>query len=181
MIRIQQLKLPISHTEEQLRQKIAKTLRLPAAEIKEYKIRKQSVDARKKQEVSFVYTVDIKVSGEEKLLKKLKNNHVSIAKDVEYIFPEQGTEQLKYRPVVIGSGPAGLFCGYLLAQHGYKPLIIERGRCVEERQKDVEKFWETNVLDTRSNVQFGEGGAGTFSDGKLNTLVKDVKEEIRRC
>ncbi|WP_075719723.1 NAD(P)/FAD-dependent oxidoreductase [Roseburia sp. 499] len=175
MIRIQQLKLPISHTEEQLKQKIAKMLRVPVAEIKLYKIRKQSIDARKKQEVSYVYTVDVQVPGEEKLLKKLKSNYISLAKDEIYDFPESGTQQLKNRPVIIGSGPAGLFCGYLLAQHGYKPVIIERGRCVEERQKDVETFWKTNVLDTRSNVQFGEGGAGTFSDGKLNTLVKDVK------
>lgn len=175
MIRIQQLKLPVSHTEEQLKSKIAKTLRLPINEIKQYNIRKQSVDARKKQEVSFVYTVDVEVPDEQKLMKKNKNNHVSVAKDVAYLFPESGTKQLKHRPVIIGSGPAGLFCGYLLAQHGYRPLILERGRCVEERQKDVARFWENNVLDIHSNVQFGEGGAGTFSDGKLNTLVKDVK------
>lgn len=175
MIRIQQLKLPISHTKEQLKQKIAKTLRVPAGEIKQYIIKKQSVDARKKQEVSYVYTVDVQVPEEQTLLKKLKNNHISLAKDVEYSFLEHGAERLQHRPVIIGSGPAGLFCGYLLAQHGYRPLIIERGKCVEERQKDVERFWETNVLNVHSNVQFGEGGAGTFSDGKLNTLVKDVK------
>jgi len=175
MIRIQQLKLPVSHTEEQLKSKIAKTLRLPINEIKQYNIRKQSVDARKKQEVSFVYTVDVEVPDEQKLMKNNKNNHVSVAKDVAYLFPESGTKQLKHRPVIIGSGPAGLFCGYLLAQHGYRPLILERGRCVEERQKDVARFWENNILDIHSNVQFGEGGAGTFSDGKLNTLVKDVK------
>lgn len=180
MIRIQQLKLPISHTEEQLKQKIAKTLRIPIAEIKCCKIRKQSIDARKKQEVSFVYTVDVSVKGEEKLLKKNKNNNISLAKEVAYIFPESGTKELENRPVIVGSGPAGLFCGYMLAQQGYRPLIIERGRCVEERQKDIEKFWETNVLDTHSNVQFGEGGAGTFSDGKLNTLVKDVKGRSKK-
>lgn len=175
MIRIQQLKLPISHTEEQLKQKIAKTLKMSVADIQEYFIKKQSIDARKKQEVSYVYTVDVSVPNEQKLLKKLKNNHLSIATDVAYVFPENGTRVLKHRPVIIGSGPAGLFCGYLLAQHGYRPIIIERGRCVEQRQKDVEAFWKTNVLNIHSNVQFGEGGAGTFSDGKLNTLVKDVK------
>lgn len=175
MIRIQQLKLPITHTEEQLKQKIAKTLRVPVTEVKEYTIRKQSVDARKKQEVSYVYTVDAAVANEQKLMKKNKNNHVSVAKDVPYIFPQMGEKLLKHRPVIIGSGPAGLFCGYLLAQHGYRPLILERGKCVRERQKDVEQFWKSNVLDVCSNVQFGEGGAGTFSDGKLNTLVKDVK------
>lgn len=175
MIQIQQLKLPVSHTEEELKQKIAKTLRLSSSEIQGYDIRKQSIDARKKQEVSYVYTVAVQVKNEEKLLKKAKNNNISIVKEKEYIFPESGTEALHHRPVIIGSGPAGLFCGYLLAQYGYRPVIVERGRCVEERQKDVEKFWQTNILDVRSNVQFGEGGAGTFSDGKLNTLVKDVK------
>lgn len=175
MIQIQQLKLPVSHTEEELKQKIAKTLRLSFSEIQGYDIKKQSIDARKKQEVSYVYTVAVQVKNEEKLLKKAKSNNISIVKETEYIFPESGTEALHHRPVIIGSGPAGLFCGYLLAQHGYRPVIVERGRCVEERQKDVEKFWQTNMLDVRSNVQFGEGGAGTFSDGKLNTLVKDVK------
>lgn len=175
MIQIQQLKLPVSHTEEELKQKIAKTLRLSSSEIQGYDIKKQSIDARKKQEVSYVYTVAVQVKNEEKLLKKAKNNNISIVKETEYIFPESGTEALHHRPVIIGNGPAGLFCGYLLAQHGYRPVIVERGRCVEERQKDVEKFWQTNILDVRSNVQFGEGGAGTFSDGKLNTLVKDVK------
>lgn len=175
MIQIQQLKLPVSHTEEELKQKIAKMLRLSSSEIQGYDIKKQSIDARKKQEVSYVYTVTVQVKNEEKLLKKAKSNNISIVKETEYIFPESGTEALHHRPVIIGSGPAGLFCGYLLAQHGYRPVILERGRCVEERQKDVEKFWQTNILDVRSNVQFGEGGAGTFSDGKLNTLVKDVK------
>lgn len=175
MIQIQQLKLPVSHTEEELKQKIAKILRLSSGEIQGYDIKKQSIDARKKQEVSYVYTVAIQVKNEETLLKKAKNNNISIVKETEYIFPESGTEALHHRPVIIGSGPAGLFCGYLLAQHGYRPIIMERGRCVEDRQKDVEQFWQTNILDVRSNVQFGEGGAGTFSDGKLNTLVKDVK------
>lgn len=175
MIRIQQLKLPVSHTEEQLKQKIIKTLRIPAGEIKQYKIRKQSIDARKKQDVSYVYTIDVQVTEEQKLIKRIKHPHISIAKEVEYVFPQCGKEPLNVRPVIIGSGPSGLFCGYLLAQYGYQPIIIERGKCVEEREKDVEKFWATNVLDSCSNVQFGEGGAGTFSDGKLNTLVKDVK------
>ena len=103
----------------------------------------------------------------------MKNNQVSQVKEVPYQFPSGGEEPLKHPPVIIGSGPAGLFCGLMLAQAGYHPILLERGQNVEQRQKDVEWFWNTGILNTRSNVQFGEGGAGTFSDGKLNTLVKD--------
>lgn len=180
MIRIQQLKLPITHTEEQLKKKMAKMLRISAEDILRYQIRKQSVDARKKQEVSFVYTVVVAVEKETAVLRRVKSSQVSLAKEVSYRFPEEGEKELRHRPVVIGSGPAGLFCAYLLAEHGYCPLILERGKPVEERSRDVERFWQDNVLDVRSNVQFGEGGAGTFSDGKLNTLVKDVKGRNRK-
>ncbi len=180
MIRIQQLKLSITHTEEQLKKKMAKMLRISPEDILRYQIRKQSVDARKKQEVSFVYTVDVAVEKEEAVLRRVKSSQVSLAKEVPYQFPEEGEKELRHPPVVIGSGPAGLFCAYLLAEHGYCPVILERGKPVEERTRDVERFWQDNVLDVRSNVQFGEGGAGTFSDGKLNTLVKDVKGRNRK-
>lgn len=189
MVRIQQLKLPISHTVEELEQKLAKALRLSRTDILNYQIRKQSIDARKKNEVMFVYTIDVTVQGDEnKIISRAKNNHIAIAKDVPYQFPVTlpykentagkrtvNSRQHTNRPVIIGSGPAGLFCGYMLAEHGFCPIIIERGKPVEERQKDVEEYWNTNALNPHSNVQFGEGGAGTFSDGKLNTLVKDVK------
>ncbi len=180
MIRIQQLKLPITHTEEQLKKKMAKMLRISAEDILRYQIRKQSVDARKKQEVSFVYTVDVAMEKEAAVLRRVKSSQVSLAKEVPYQFPEEGEKELRHPPVVIGSGPAGLFCAYLLAEHGYCPVILERGKPVEERTRDVERFWQDNALDVRSNVQFGEGGAGTFSDGKLNTLVKDVKGRNRK-
>lgn len=180
MIRIQQLKLSITHTEEQLKKKMAKMLRISPEDILRYQIRKQSVDARRKQEVSFVYTVDVAVEKEEAVLRRVKSSQVSLAKEVPYQFPEEGEKELRHPPVVIGSGPAGLFCAYLLAEHGYCPVILERGKPVEERTRDVERFWQDNVLDVRSNVQFGEGGAGTFSDGKLNTLVKDVKGRNRK-
>lgn len=175
MIRIQQLKLPVSHTKEQLLKKIARTLHIAPEEIKGYRICKQSLDARKKQDLSYVYTIDVKAAEEEKVLKRNKKGTVTRAKDIPYIFPKKGDRKLEHPPVIIGSGPAGLFCAYLLAQHGYCPIVLERGKTAEERKKDVELFWQENVLDPRSNVQFGEGGAGTFSDGKLNTLVKDVK------
>ncbi len=175
MIRIQQLKLPVSHTKEQLVQKIARELRVPETSILEYQFRRQSIDARKKSEVLFVYTIDVQVKNEAMVLRHVKGNKITLAKDISYYFPVCGREPLKHPPVIIGSGPAGLFCAYLLAQYGYAPIIIERGKCMEERTQDVEQFWENNKLNLESNVQFGEGGAGTFSDGKLNTLVKDVK------
>ena len=172
MIRISQLKLAVPHTEEQLEKKIMKALHLKQEELISWQIRRQSLDARKKPELFYVYTVDVEVKKEASILKRAKGQAQQV-NEKSYKAPLHGEEELKGRPVVIGSGPAGLFCGYLLALEGYNPLIIERGAPAQERKKDVEKFWETGVLDTTSNVQFGEGGAGTFSDGKLNTLVKD--------
>lgn len=173
MLRIGQLKLEPNHSEQDLLDKIAKTLRISKKDVKEYVVRKKSIDSRKKPQIFFVYTIDVKVANETKILKNQKGNQVSLVKDNPYQFPSSGTEKLQYRPVVIGSGPAGLFCAYLLAEHGYKPIVFERGAAVEDRLKDVEKFWETGRLNVQSNIQFGEGGAGTFSDGKLNTGVKD--------
>lgn len=149
-------------------------LRIPAEEIRSLKVIRQSIDARKKPEIFYSYTLDVEVAGEEKLLRKMKGRlQISRTDTVKYRFPEPGTKKLKYPPVIAGMGPAGLFCGYYLALHGYHPVLLERGKCVEERQKDVDIFWEMGKLNPDSNVQFGEGGAGTFSDGKLNTLVKD--------
>ena len=172
MLRISQLKLPVTHTREQLEQKLLKMLRISRKDLGQYYIRKRSLDARKKPELYYVYSIDVEIKNEERVLKSMKGN-VRKVSGRPYSVPEHGTERLSDRPVVIGSGPAGLFCAYLLASEGYHPLIIERGAPVRERKRDVEKFWETGVLDPESNVQFGEGGAGTFSDGKLNTLVKD--------
>ncbi len=174
MIRVNQVKIRVEHTREQLLRKTADILRVPPSEIQELKIVRQSIDARKKPEVFYSYTVDVKLSKENKVIQKLKNNNqVSLNTPVEYSFPMSGTGKLEHPVVIIGTGPAGLFCGYYLALHGYKPVLLERGKAVEERQADVETFWQEGVLNPQSNVQFGEGGAGTFSDGKLNTLVKD--------
>ena len=172
MLRISQLKLPVTHTQEQLEKKLLKMLRMSRKDLGQYYIRKRSLDARKKPELYYVYSIDVEIKNEERVLKSMKGK-VQKVSSRPYSVPEHGTERLSDRPVIIGSGPAGLFCAYLLAGEGYRPLIIERGAPVRERRKDVEKFWETGVLDPSSNVQFGEGGAGTFSDGKLNTLVKD--------
>lgn len=173
MLRIGQLKLNPDHTQNDLLQKIAKTLRISEKEIKGYQIKKQSIDARKKPLIQYVYTVDVEVANERQILRRQKGNQVTLANEVTYCFPESGCNVMQERPIIIGSGPAGLFCAYLLAEHGYKPIVFERGASVEERAADIETFWKTGILNPASNVQFGEGGAGTFSDGKLNTLVKD--------
>ena len=172
MIRISQLKLPVEHTESQLKEKMAKELRIPVEQIQSYEIVKRSVDARKSP-ITFVYQLDVKTPQEKKILGRSRHNNIMSTNPVKYLFPEPGDRPLKDRPVVVGSGPAGLFCGYMLAKHGYRPLILERGDEALVRKEKVDQFWKTGVLDLNSNVQFGEGGAGTFSDGKLNTLVKD--------
>lgn len=172
MITISQLKLPVEHTPDQLKKKILRMLKIQERELTGFTIRKRSLDARRKPELFYVYTVDCKVKNEDRALRMSKGKAGRTA-EKSYCPPDEGTSRLTARPVVIGSGPAGLFCAYLLALKGYHPLLVERGAPVRERKKDVDRFWETGVLDTSSNVQFGEGGAGTFSDGKLNTLVKD--------
>ena len=173
MIQISQLKLPIEHTKEQLSQKIRKQLCLGKQQEFSYEIIRQSLDARKKQEKKFVYTILVSVPNEKKILHKVDDKNIMYTKKITYHFPPSGNELLTHRPVIVGSGPAGLFCAYMLAKHGYRPLILERGEEVHKRKQKVDIFWKDGVLDPQSNVQFGEGGAGTFSDGKLNTLVKD--------
>ena len=175
MIRITQLKLSINHTPEELSQKIRKELRLKNEGFT-YEIVKQSLDCRHKEDKKFVYTVDVSlqdINQENKILRKVHDNNIMSTKKKEYIFPSPGEEELKYPPVIVGSGPAGIFCAWYLARAGYRPLVLERGEEAHIRQKTVENFWKNGILDPDSNVQFGEGGAGTFSDGKLNTLVKD--------
>ncbi|MBQ4563799.1 MAG: FAD-dependent oxidoreductase [Lachnospiraceae bacterium] len=180
MIRIMKLQLPPNHTEAQLKKKIVSMLGIRPEELLYWRIVKRSIDARKKPEVTYVYQIDVHTERDSKLVKR-KNNPNLVLKEKERLEPlVSGTERLAHRPIVIGFGPAGMFCGYLLAKYGYTPLILERGSSVEERQADVNRFWETGVLNPESNVQFGEGGAGTFSDGKLNTLVKDPSGRNRK-
>ena len=173
MIRILQLKLPVLHTEKELEEKILHTLRIRPEELKSWKIVRRSIDARKKDTLCFVYQIDVETPKEKKILARSKHNEIMSIKPGRYHFPNPGDQTLRRPPVVIGSGPAGLFCAYWLAKSGYCPVLLERGDEAHVRREKVERFWNTGVLDTESNVQFGEGGAGTFSDGKLNTTVKD--------
>lgn len=166
MIRISNIKIDVlNDNKDTIIKKLEKELK---EKVIDYKIVKKSIDARK--DIKYVYTLDVSVKNEEKVLR---NKNVIKTPIEEYKLDLTGTNELKHRPVIIGTGPSGLFLGYMLSKYGYKPLLIERGEKIEDRVKTVEKFWEDNNLNTESNVQFGEGGAGTFSDGKLNTLVKD--------
>lgn len=173
MIRINQIKVPLEHNEQDIIRKAASLLCIAPAKILDWQIVRKSIDARKKPEIRISYSLDVSVASQKEVLARCRNKQIQAVEEKAYRFPETGRQLLCGRPVIIGTGPAGLFCGYLLAKHGYKPLLLERGSCVERRLADVERFWQEGVLDPNSNVQFGEGGAGTFSDGKLNTLVKD--------
>ena len=178
MIRVNQIKVTPQAGEQILRKKVAELLKIKPMYIEKLHTVKRSIDARKKPEIFYSYVVDVELTKElagqeERIVKRCKSNQVSVSADKPYAFPKYGEKILMHRPVIVGMGPAGLFCGYMLALHGYAPILLERGRDVDSRTEDVKKFWETGVLNTKSNVQFGEGGAGTFSDGKLNTLIKD--------
>ena len=183
MIRISQLKLPAGHSKTELYHKAAKALHIKSEQIASLQIRRQSIDARKKPDIFLIYVVDITLNGisEQNCVSRSKNKDVSIVTERPYQFPKPGTKALRRRPVIIGSGPAGLFCCYMLAQNGYRPILLERGKDVEARKKDVEAFWNGGPLNPESNVSFGEGGAGTFSDGKLNTLIKDKRRTWQTC
>ncbi len=175
MLRLHQVKVGIAEQKAGLKKRAAEVLRVSPGDISKVAIVRQSIDARKKPELFYIYTLDVEVKNQERILARFKGkgNLVSRADPQPYRFPAPGNRPSAHPPVIVGMGPAGLFCGYYLALYGYRPLLLERGKCVEERRQDVDRFWETGLLDPGSNVQFGEGGAGAFSDGKLNTLVKD--------
>ncbi|KPZ14425.1 Uncharacterized protein ALO41_05482 [Pseudomonas amygdali pv. ulmi] len=177
MLRITELKLPIDHPEEDLRVALLQRLGIDSSELLDFTLFKRSYDARKKSsELCFIYTIDFQVSDEQALLRKLGDDrHVGPAPDVSYKVVGHAPEGLTERPIVVGFGPCGIFAGLLLAQMGFKPIILERGTEVRQRTKDTWALWRKNVLNPESNVQFGEGGAGTFSDGKLYSQIKDPK------
>lgn len=180
MIRLSQITMPVGHSLEALQQKCYKLLKITPKDVQSFQIIKQSIDARKKPDILFSYVVDIACNKEEKVLKASRLKQAEVIKPEIYHFPKHGEKKLEKPIVIIGMGPAGLFCGYMLAMYGYKPIILERGLDVDSRTQKVLEFWNTGKLDTQCNVQFGEGGAGTFSDGKLNTLVKDKDGRNRK-
>lgn len=181
MLRVRQLKITVNNdNENNLIKAVCKKLRVQKEDVLDCFIRKQSIDARNKNDIFYVYEVDVELKNEMVVLSKNKSSDVFVAPNLEYNFIKSGAEKLKHRPVIVGAGPAGLMAGYILAENGYNPIIVERGECVESRINSVKKFWEEGVLSPNSNVQFGEGGAGTFSDGKLNTLVKDENNRCRK-
>ncbi len=180
MIRIDQVKIKVTDKQPDIHRAVISKLKISEKDLKNSGIIRRSLDARKKPELYYVFSIWAECVNEDKILKRFsKDANVSLYVHTEYKLPGCGSEKLSFRPVVVGMGPAGLFCAYELARSGFKPLVIERGRCVEDRARDVERFWETGRLDTESNVQFGEGGAGTFSDGKLSTSIKDKEGRIR--
>ncbi len=181
MLRLTEIKLPIAHPEGDLRIAILKRLGLLEDDLLSYAIFKRGVDARKAHAILFTYTLLVEVRDEAAVLARLgKDPQVRIAPDTRYHFVAHAPAGLPLRPVVIGMGPAGLFAGLLLAQMGFKPLILERGKAVRERTKDTFGLWRQGVLNPESNVQFGEGGAGTFSDGKLYSQIKDPRHLSRK-
>ena len=195
MIRIRQIKLNNSGFENDpeklkdiLREKAAKLLRVDPCNIGTLSVRSHAIDARKKPDLFHVYTVDLTLKGtaEDTVLKRVRNKDITPVHEKPYAFPYTApsvytaSSPKTPRPLIAGFGPAGMLAAYMLAKAGYRPVVIERGRDIDSRKKDVETFFRTGVLDTASNVQFGEGGAGTFSDGKLNSGIKDKSGRIRK-
>jgi uncharacterized FAD-dependent dehydrogenase len=182
MLRITELKLPIDHPEEDLRPALLRRLGIDSDELLDFTLFKRSYDARKKSsELCFIYTIDFTVRDEAALLRTFADDrHLGVAPDVSYKTVGHAPAGLSERPIVVGFGPCGIFAGLLLAQMGFKPIILERGTEVRQRTKDTWGLWRKNVLNPESNVQFGEGGAGTFSDGKLYSQIKDPKFHGRK-
>lgn len=174
-IQVNNIILSIDEHKEDIKLKVSKKLKINEKDIKELKILKESIDARKKDSIKFNYQVSLECDNEDNIVKKLKGNEVFLQKESYVPDFKLGDKKLTTRPIIVGMGPAGLFAGLLMAQKGYRPIIIERGENVDHRSKTVEEFWKSGNLNTESNVQFGEGGAGTFSDGKLTTRSKDFR------
>jgi len=183
MLRLNEVKLPLNHTDAELKQAILERLQIDAGVMLGFTVYKRSYDARKKANISLIYSLDIETSDDAGILQRRKHDvHLMTAPDMDYKFVAQGVnaDGKQPRPVVIGMGPCGLFAALILAQMGLRPIILERGKTVRERTKDTFGFWRKRELNPESNVQYGEGGAGTFSDGKLYSQIKDPKHYGRK-
>lgn len=175
MIRVNQVRMALDESPKSMKKRVAKTLNIAESDIQSLSIFRKSIDSRRKNDIHFSLSVDIEVSGNESAITKgFPENKVQIVQPFTYNVPEL-KRQSSFRPVVVGFGPAGMFAALLLAKQGLNPIILERGKMIAERKKDVDLFWQKRILNEQSNVQFGEGGAGTFSDGKLNTGIRDPR------
>lgn len=177
-VRINNIKLTLDEDIKELEARAAKLLKIETSGIKNFRILKESIDARKKDNICFVYNVTFDVENEKKLKAKTSSRDVIFESAAEAVKQEFGTEKLNARPVIIGAGPAGLFAGLVMAKNGFRPVIYERGDSIDARDRKIDAFWKGGDLDTESNIQFGEGGAGTYSDGKLTTRIKDLRCDI---
>ncbi|MEG2983718.1 MAG: hypothetical protein RR835_03390 [Peptostreptococcaceae bacterium] len=175
MLRVSNIKLDINESLDNIKKLVLKKLKVNESDLINFNIYKESIDARRRGKIDFVYTVDVELKNEKRLLKQAKIKDVVEVKEKKYVDVISGSEKLSNKPVIIGSGPAGLFAALILAQRGYNPILLERGLDVDTRTEDIKQFWERGQFKSKSNVQFGEGGAGTFSDGKLTTRIKDIR------
>lgn len=176
MIKIKNIIVPLTYDLKMIDEIVSKRLHIEQSRIEKLKITKRSVDMRDKHDIHFKMDAAVYVSGDENEIISLNRKDKCISKETEsiYIVPEK--RQLKHRPVVVGCGPAGMFATLILAEAGAMPILLERGLDIDNRKQSVSKFWNTGILSTKTNVQFGEGGAGAFSDGKLKTGYKDARK-----
>jgi uncharacterized FAD-dependent dehydrogenase len=181
MLRLTELKLPLGHEEGALKSAILERLKIEAQDLVGFSVFRRATDARKRTAIALTYTLDLEVANEAALLKRFANDrNLSRAPDMNYRFVTRAPAGSTVRPVVVGAGPCGLFAGLVLAQMGFRPIILERGKVVRERTKDTWGLWRRSVLNPESNVQFGEGGAGLFSDGKLHSQIRDPHHHGRK-
>ncbi|MDQ1362672.1 MAG: uncharacterized protein QG652_532 [Pseudomonadota bacterium] len=181
MLRLTEIRLPLDHAEPALRDAIVSRLNIPESDLVQFKISRRGYDARKRDAIVLVYTLEVETKNEPEILARFRDDkHISLLPDMRYRFVTHAPENMASRPVVIGMGPAGLFAGLILAQMGFRPVILERGKAVRERTRDTFGLWRKHELNPESNVQFGEGGAGTFSDGKLHTQISDPQHYGRK-
>lgn len=181
MLRLTEIKLPLDHPPHAIEGAAITRLGIAAHDLVSCTVSRRAYDARKKSAIILVYSLDVEINGESEVLKRFVNHvHIKSTPDIDYRFVAQAPKKIFNRPIVIGTGPCGLFAALILAQMGFKPLILERGKVVRERTKDTWRLWRQSVLDPESNVQYGEGGAGTFSDGKLYSQIKDPRHLGRK-